>query len=423
LIVCILVKFLEDIQDDNGKHTLQDIYKKHKVETFAEAVENGLCIDILKDLANEFNGKIFDKFSSDEKEAIKKSPLTLLSEFLNAKMDIETGQLFIWEQYSFKHLPAEVISAIYENFIQEEAKRQNNNVTEKGVVYTPIHLVNFLIDEVMPLNRAELFETGSFKILDPSCGSGVFLVAAYKRLLQWWAINNSSPDDIQYPNSKTAQKILEDNIYGIDVKEMAVLVSIFGLTTALLDKLTPKEIWNNLRFKDLSQKNIQENNFFQWASIAKKDGQIFDLVIGNPPFNVENGKKKEDVLSSELLDSIDFKHKSIPNNNFALHFFEGAMALSKKSCLIIPSNVLLYNKSSITHQYRTDLFTDFTVNKIYDFTHLRRTLFHRTADTPVIVLVAENNPSIGKPIQHIVIKRTVSRKIFDLRLTTMTATL
>jgi type I restriction-modification system DNA methylase subunit len=419
LIVCILVKFLEDIKDDNGKHTLQEIYKKHKVETFAEAVENGLCIDILKDLANEFNGKIFDKFSTEEKKTIKNSPLTLLSQFLNAKMDVETGQLFIWEQYSFKHLPAEVISAIYEKFIQEEAKRQNNNAIEKGVVYTPIHLVNFLIDEVMPLNRADLFQTESFKILDPSCGSGVFLVAAYKRLLQWWAINNSTPDNIQYPDSKKAQKILEDNIYGVDVKEMAVLVSIFGLTTALLDKLTPKQIWNNLKFEDLSQKNIQRNNFFKWASIAKEEGQIFDLVIGNPPFNVENGEKKEDVLSSELLDSIDFKHKVIPNNNFALHFFEGAMALSKKSCMVIPSNVLLYNKSSVTHKYRTDLFTDFTVNKIYDFTHLRESLFTRktqkgegtkkkTGRTPVVVLIAENTPSIGKPIQHIIIKRTVA---------------
>ncbi|WP_394350928.1 hypothetical protein [Flavobacterium phycosphaerae] len=35
--------------------------------------------------------------------------------------------------------------------------------------------------------------------------------------------------------------------------------------------------------------------------------------------------------------------------------------------MIIPSNVLLYSKNS--QKYRTRLFTDFTVNKIYDFTH------------------------------------------------------
>lgn len=407
LVICILVKFLEDIQDDDGVHTLQDIYKKYHVLTFAEAIDKGLCVNILNDLANEFNGKIFDKFTTDEKEKISKTSLTLISQFLNAKSNLVTGQLFIWEQYSFKYLPAEVISAIYENFIQEEAKRANNQ-PEKGVVYTPIHLVNFLIDEVMPLNKADLFSNGKFKILDPSCGSGVFLVAAYKRLLQWWAINNSSPDNIQYPDSETAQKILEDNIFGVDVKEMAVLVSIFGLTTALLDKLTPKQIWNKLKFKDLSRKNIQKKNFFTWALEAKNNGEYFDLVIGNPPFNVETGSSKEEVLQPDLLKALELKHKDIPNNNFALHFFEASMVLAKKSCLIIPSNVLLYNKSNTANQYRTDLYTDFTVSKIFDFTHLRRILFHKTADTPVVALITENKPSNYQSIEHIVIKRMIS---------------
>lgn len=405
LVVCILIKFLEEIKDDRGKHTLKIIYKIHKIESFAEALEKGLWLSILNDLAIEFNGEIFNRFSETEKESIQKTDLKMLSAFLRANVELETGQYFIWEQYSFKYLPAEVISAIYENFIQAESKRQNGEI-EKGVVYTPIHLVNFLVDEVMPLNKPELFANQTFKILDPACGSGVFLVAAYKRLLQWWAINNSSEGNICYPQSKDAQKILEDNIYGIDVKETATLVSIFGLTTALLDKLTPPEIWNDFKFNDLSKKNIYNKNFFQWAKEAKQKELKFDLVIGNPPFNFETGKKKEDVLNHDVLKILNFKHKNIPKNNFALHFFEGSMALANKVCLIIPSNVLLYNKKS--QEYRNEIFTDFTVDKIFDFTHLRRDLFHKTADTPVIALVVENKPSERKNIEHIVVKRMIS---------------
>ncbi|WP_162128707.1 hypothetical protein [Flavobacterium phycosphaerae] len=81
--------------------------------------------------------------------------MNLLANFLRANINLKTNQLFIWEQYSFKHLPAEVISAIYENFIQAESVR-NTGGKEKGVVYTPIHLVNLLIDEVMPLDKPEL---------------------------------------------------------------------------------------------------------------------------------------------------------------------------------------------------------------------------------------------------------------------------
>ena len=367
LVVSILVKFLEEIKDDDGKHTLDSIYKKYKVKNFSEAVMADFTLEIFNDLATEFNGKIFDKFTDVEKRKIKSTDPTLLSQFLSANINLATQQYFLWEQYSFNHLPPEVISAIYENFIQADARRQNGQ-HEKGVVYTPIHLVNFLIDEVMPLDNPKLFQNESFKVLDPTCGSGVFLVSAFKRLLQWWAINNSSKDNIQYPNSKVSQKILEENIFGVDVKETAILVSILGLTIAMLDKLTPKEIWNKLKFKDLSEKNLKQANFFHWAVKTKSSGESFDLVIGNPPFNPETGLKKEQVLVSSLLKELDLTHE-IPGGNFALHFFEGSMTLAKKVCMIIPSNVLLYNKDA--QEYRRKLFTDYTVSEIFDFTHLR----------------------------------------------------
>jgi hypothetical protein len=405
LIVSILVKFLEEIKDDNGKHTLKSIYRRLKVTTFAEAVENGLILDVFDELAAEFNGKLFDNFSSSEKRDIRKNDLSLLSQFLTAKIDIVTNQFFIWEQYNFNYLPAEVISAIYENFIQAEAARKNGK-GEKGVVYTPIHLVNFLVDEVMPLDKSNLFADQKFKVLDPTCGSGVFIVAAYKRLLQWWAINNISDGDIQYPSAKVAKRILEENIFGVDVKETAILVSILGLTTALLDKLSPKEIWNQLRFPDLTQKNLQCSNFFKWASQTKQSGQTFDLVIGNPPFNPETGVEKASVLLPTFIAKIDFKHPKIPRTNFALHFFEASMALTKRVCMIIPSNVLLYDRGSM--KYRKQLFADFTVQEIYDFTHLRRDLFHKSADTPVVAIVAYNQVSNRQPINHTVVKRMVS---------------
>lgn len=402
LITAILIKFLEEIKDDDGKHTLKEVYKKHGLteETFEEGLRMGKCQGILSDLAAEFNGKVFDTFSSDEKEAISKANLTPLADFLSADIDLNTSQGFLWKQYSFAHLPAEVISAIYENFIQAEADR--NAEIRKDVVYTPLHLVNLMIDEAMPLEKPELFEHQIFRILDPACGSGVFLVAAYKRLLQWWAINEwRRTDKVVYPNKETAKQILEDNIFGVDIEKVAALVSIFGLTTAFLDKLTPKEIWDNLKFKDLSQHNIQGLNFADWAIQAKEKGERFELVIGNPPFNDSpNG-----TITNENL-----KHlvgKSVPGNKLALKFLELALRFGEKVCMIIPSNVFLYNKSEPSSAYRKGVFTDCTVEKIYDFTHLRRDLFHNTADVPVMALIVQNTPSKGETIEHIVVKRQI----------------
>ncbi len=410
LITSILIKFLEGIKDDDGKHTLKNIYKKHNLETetFEEGLRNGKCLSILDDLAAEFNGKIFDTFTEEEKTKISNANLNSIANFLSAEIEKKTNQIFIWKQYSFKHLPAEVISAIYENFIQAEAER--NDEVRKDVVYTPLHLVNLMIEEAMPLEQPELFENQAFKVLDPACGSGVFLVAAYKRMLQWWAINNwkkNKEKEIAYPDKETAKRILEQNIFGVDIEPVAALVSIFGLTTAFLDKLTPKEIWNDLKFKDLSKQNIQDLNFTDWAKAAIDRKERFDLVIGNPPFN----ESSEGTITNKDLK--DLFEKEVPGNKLALKFFEAALYFGKKVCMIIPSNVLLYNKSNPSHKYRKEIFTNYTVEKIFDFTHLRRDLFHKSADTPVIALLVQNTPSNYEAIEHIVVKRQLlsERKI------------
>lgn len=409
LITCILIKFLEDIKDNKGNHTLKKIYKKHQIDYFAEALEQGKCVAILGALANEFNGKIFDTFTETEKGKIATVDLTPIAQFLRANIDLETKQLFLWEQYSFQHLPAEVISGIYENFIQAEASRKG--ASEKGVVYTPIHLVNMLVDEVMPLEQPELFKNKCFKVLDPACGSGVFLVAAYKRILQWWTINNyRKTGKVKYPNKKVAQEILEKNIFGVDVEPTAVLVTIFGLTTAFLDKLTPKEIWDNLKFSELKGTNIQELNFSDWAKVAKENEEKFDLVIGNPPFNPSSlGTITNDDLK-ELFQT------TVPGNKLSLKFFEAALYFGKKVCMIIPSSILLYNKTGSAQKYRSKIFTDYSVKKIFDFTHLRETLFvklgsfridkqKKTGRTPVVAIILDKQKSEHQPIEHVVIKR------------------
>lgn len=412
LVLTILIKFLEEKKDTlDDRSTLDEIYAKYSLKSIEDIQRGSQLLSVIEDLSNEFNGKIFDQFTPDEKSKIRNTNLSLLSKFLKADVEINTGQLFFWRQYSFQHLPAEVISAIYENFIQAEAQMDGTG-REKGVVYTPIHLVNFLIDEAMPLDKPpqSFIEKGEYKILDPTCGSGVFLVAAFKRLLQWWAIlENQRSGKIAYPNVSTAQKILEDNIFGVDVKATAVRVTIFGLTTALLDFLTPKEVWRKLKFRDLTYRNIVRANpptgFFKWALDAKNQGMHFSLAIGNPPFNPEKKVKKEQVLDEKIIKGLDLKHKNIPRKNFALHFFETSILLADRICMIIPSNVLLYDKSA--NGYRRDLFSDYSIKHIYDFTHLRRGLF-TNADTPVLALIGSNVLSNFEPIIHTIVKRTIS---------------
>jgi len=70
LVLTILVKFLEekkDLYDD--KSTLDEIYSKHSLESI-EQIQGGFqLLSIIEDMSNEFNGKIFDQFTPDEKSS------------------------------------------------------------------------------------------------------------------------------------------------------------------------------------------------------------------------------------------------------------------------------------------------------------------------------------------------------------------
>lgn len=61
---------------------------------------------------------------------------------------------------------------------------------EKGLFYTPSHLTKLLIDECIPLKKYKELNLKNFKVLDPACGSGIFLVVAFKRLVQIWRLQN-----------------------------------------------------------------------------------------------------------------------------------------------------------------------------------------------------------------------------------------
>ncbi|WP_338793518.1 N-6 DNA methylase [Bernardetia sp. MNP-M8] len=456
LLLSILIMFLEEKKDKNNQFALKKIYQEYKkefgVENYYEILKkdnNGkLCIHFLKKLASTYNGKIFDILDSDEVEFIENTDLSGIANFVEGKISPENRQISIWRMYSFDFLPVETISAIYENFLQSEIIEQGKD-KDKGVVYTPPFLVNFMIDEAMPLNLDWLENEKSYikngkidyKILDPSCGSGVFLVAAYKRLLEWWLINNfDKSHNENYKSEKFAEvfkQILEDNIYGVDINKTAVQITIFSLTIAFLDKIDPKLLWEDFHFKNLKEENITEKSFFEWTTTTNKR---FDLIIGNPPFNhdkskhkkFKNYKTKEITPYKEQITDFDYLSK-VPDN-FAFYFLEFSRYLlntDSKLCLVIPTTLLLYSPQATSQKYRQALLEKTNVEKIFDFTHLREVLFRKSVNTvklsssknsnngrtAVSVTVLNNKEPQKKDIEHIVVKRlfeTEKKKRFEI---------
>jgi len=409
IVQCILIKYLEEKRDENGKNIFtvkSNLFKeKWQNDTFIDVIKTGNLLNLFDYLAGYYNGKVFELNKDTERKerqevlSLSQDTLNYLAAYFDGNLDFKTKQFALWRYYSFQYLPVELISRIYEEFLPDMP----------GIVYTPPFLVDFLIDECMPIEDYEKFKTGTFKVLDPSLGSGIFCVSAYKRLIDWYRINRYYDEKKPWNesiDSDTLKNILKNNIFGTDVEKEAVRIAIFSLTLALLESLTPLQILEELHFEDLSEKNILHKNFFEFFN-ENKNEPCFDLIIGNPPFNPPNDIKNSEYLKMLEDDySIEFSHK-IPDDNLALAFLDKASLLSKATtgltCLILPSAPLLYGK--LTMEYRSSFIQNFFVPQIIDFTHLRRILFNKDISTAAI-FVKNQKPEIDSDIWHIIANRT-----------------
>lgn len=409
LMMLILIKYLEERKDEEGNGALNpgEFYKTYNPENPSlEGVlkDVGTFASMLKDLSSKeyFNGQIF-YLCDDELIKLHKINLKAFQHFVKGDVSIfpsakyGLGQMTLWRLYQFSYLPIELISHIYEDFLADENGRK-----KKGVVYTPPYLVQFLIDRCMPLALPQK----QFKVLDPACGSGIFLVGAFKRMIQWWRIKNNWAKPAK-ENINELKKLLRENIYGCDLEEDAVTLTHFSLGLALLDALSPKEIWKNVHFDNLIGQNLFPFDFFKIIHEGTLDNS-FDLVIGNPPFTES---------FTEWANKVDLRAKNdnkerpeVPQNQIALLFLEHSFSLLKEDancCLILPSGPILYNTK--THDFRKYLFGKNYFKAIYDFTPLRTKLFigsSSSAKPPVVAVFAEKGNTKGDVVQHIIFRRT-----------------
>ena len=94
-------------------------------------------------------------------------------------------------------LPAEILGQVYEQFLGKvirltaghQAKVEEKPEVKKagGVYYTPTYIVDYIVKHTVGklLEGKTPKEAARLTILDPACGSGSFLLGAYRHLLDW----------------------------------------------------------------------------------------------------------------------------------------------------------------------------------------------------------------------------------------------
>ena len=208
--------------------TLRDLLNNYDPEHAKRILYN-----LFELLQEYFNGSMFDDATIEEKSKISKNHIEIIRRFLNGE-ELSTGQLtFGFWVYDFKIIPIEAISAIYEDFLSAESVEGQKNI---GAYYTPKHLAEMVVD-IATENWDSLMDK---KILDPACGSGIFLVIIFNRIAEEWRHRNPNVKNIK--RARALIEILQNQLCGIDVKETACKIACFSLYLALLDQLKPRDI-------------------------------------------------------------------------------------------------------------------------------------------------------------------------------------
>ena len=366
--------------------------------------------ELFKIIHEIFSNQLFDK-PNISPQYLTPEICNLIAQSFNRSSD---GQLRLFD-FQFDVLPIEFISYIYEVFLTNEQKRN-------GIYYTPKKLAQLIVDEVLKED-----EIGS--ILDPSCGSGMFLITGYQRLLGIEQKKGNEPTN-NIDKIKFRTKLLKENIFGIEKQPIAHRLALFSLSLQIFKDILPTEIRDfiaqELDKKGKIQLFSEEYNFYDNILCQNTldvdnshfKGIEFYYIIGNPPFfeikdtneeisflnnydvhleNEKTAKVKEIVGTHQISQCFFLKLKDWANENTRFGFVSNS------------SN--FYNDNSI--DFQKYFYTHYGIEKIYELSRVKKILFEKAKESVVALIF--NNTFTDNTIEYYPVNMGLfSEKPFEL---------
>ncbi|MBT3011758.1 MAG: N-6 DNA methylase [Candidatus Thiodiazotropha sp. (ex Lucina aurantia)] len=284
LMQIMFIAYLEDREIIGADYFRQATGNK-KIDSLKALLNDGRVnkfLKLFKLLKHHFNGDLFiAPCAFDENEDIEElnsEDILILSEFRAGNVHLKSGQYQFWP-YNFKYIPIDLISAVYDRFLgfDPTAKR------ETGAYYTPMFLADLVAEQAWSELSDKQKSNG--KYVDPSCGSGIFLVRIFEKMVDEWRTKHRN----QRPSWPSLLALLK-RLHGIDIKREAVHVAAFSLYIALLENTRPSEILALMEKGRLLPKlfgqTLHVADFFEIPCENNK----YDLIIGNPPWVSRRGK-------------------------------------------------------------------------------------------------------------------------------------
>lgn len=187
------------------------------------------------------------------------------------------------------------IGKLYETMLPLDIKK------DYGQFYTR----NFDVIDIM-LEKIDLLQG---KILEPSCGSGIFVINVIDRIV-------SSLKEKSFNSEKILDYIC-DNIYANDNDINAIRIAELNVLSYLMPLILDAK-------KNNSEFVMKKLNFTNFDFINKrKMDKSFSVIIGNPPFVTMYGKRSRNMTEDKraYYNTFDFVQNKKGNNKFNTSMF------------------------------------------------------------------------------------------------------
>ena len=353
----VFIKFLEDKMIEPHNYVSEFGKRRSAWEDFITASRT---------LDAKYNGAVFKKVTIDSRNIVEPDDKTFSSICEELSHDNSP--------YNFDAIPIHILGSIYERFLGKVVNATDKRVTIEdkpevrkagGVYYTPQYIVNYIVDNtvVKLIDGKTPKEIAKMRFADIACGSGSFLITVYERLIdhhkKWYQQNPEQAKKdgcIFYEGAyrlslQQKQKILLNNIYGVDLDQQAVEVTQLSLYLKLLEdettatandtwvlfkeKLLPDVSNNIICGNSLIGTDILTENLFDYDEEKKlkpmdfenvfpeiMKGGGFDAIVGNPPYLYSAGKNYSDYFSTHY----EFNQYQ---TDYYVYFIERALRLIK----------------------------------------------------------------------------------------------
>jgi len=322
------------------------------------------------------------------------------------KIDADSGEII--HDFTDANWDTRFLGDLYQDLSEAVRKRY-------ALLQTPEFVESFILDYTLEKAK-DTFGLPGLRLIDPTCGSGHFLLTTFERMFDTWQKREPGTNV-----RELAQRAL-DVVHGVDINPYAIAICRFRLFIAAMKAAGSRKVKSapNFHFNLACGDSLLHGRRFEWLGqgrqtdlidedpikhvleVEDKDklskilGQQYHAVVGNPPYIVVRDKALKQAYRERYSTCFRQYSLGVP---FTERFFDltvsSARGQSSGFMGMITAN------SFMTREFGKNLIEKFLPTR--ELTHIIDTsgAYIPGHGIPTVILFARNNISVKAPVRSV----------------------